>query len=179
VIRTSVPESKIAQVKAGQAVRVTTPGQTGSAEGTVTATGLVADTSTGTATYPVTVTVEDPTISLPAGSQALLGIVVAAAHDVVTVPTSAITRRGAAATVRTWDGHALTTKAVTVGIVGAGTVQVSGGLSAGDEVVLADLDQAITGASDSVNDRGGFTGPPGGFNRIGSGGPPGQLRPVG
>jgi hypothetical protein len=37
--------------------------------------------------------------------------------------------------------------------------------------VLADLDEAITGASDQVNDRGGFTGPAN-FKGGGPGGPP-------
>lgn len=170
-----VPESRIAQVKAGEPVRVTTPGQSGSAHGTVTAIGLVADSSSGTPSYPVTVSVEDPTISLPAGSQALLAIVVATAKDVVTVPTSAVSRRGDSATVRTWDGTNLTRKTVTVGTVGARQVEITGGLAPGDEVVLADIDQAITGASDSVNDRGGFSGPVN-FKGGGPGGPPVTFR---
>lgn len=159
-VETTVPESKIGQVKVGQRVRVSTPGETETAEGSVTAIGLVADSSSGTATYPVTVTVEDPTIALPAGSQALLAIVVATAHDVVTVPLSAVSRRGDRATVQTWDGQKLSTRSVTVGTVGAREVEITDGLSAGDQVVLADIDQAITGASDSINDRSGFRGAP-------------------
>ncbi len=155
-IGTTVPESKIGQVAVGQHVRVNTPGESDTAEGTVTAIGLVADSSSGTASYPVTVTVEDPAIALPTGSQALLAIVVATVHDVVTVPTSAITRRGTGASVRTWDGSKLTNEAVTLGTVGAREVEVTHGLSVGDEVVLADIDQTISGASDTVNDRGGF-----------------------
>jgi HlyD family secretion protein len=157
---TTVAESKIGQVKVGQHVRVTTPGESDSTEGTVTAIGLVADSSSGTASYPVTVTVEDPTIALPAGSQAMLAIVVATAHDVVTVPTSAVTRRGDGAFVQTWDGTTLTREVVTLGTVGAREVEITDGLSVGDEVVLADLDRAITGAADSINDRAGFNGPP-------------------
>jgi HlyD family secretion protein len=159
-IATTVPESKIARVAVGQRVRVSTPGESESAEGTVTAIGLVADSSSGTASYPVTVTVEDPTIALPTGSQALLAIVVGTAKDVVTVPTSAITRRGTGAFVRTWDGSKLTDEAVTLGTVGAREVEVTDGVSAGDEVVLADIDQAISGASDTLNERGGFGNPP-------------------
>ena len=159
-IETTVPESKIDQVAVGQKVRVSTPGESSTTEGTVTRIGLVADSSSGTASYAVAVTVEDPAIALPAGSQALLAIVVAAAEDVVTVPTSAIARRGDNAFVRTWDGRKLTSRAVTVVTVGASEVEITDGLSAGDEVVLADIDQAISGASDTVNDRGGFDGPP-------------------
>ena len=170
-IETTVPESKIDQVKVGQRVRVTTPGESDSADGTVTAIGLVADSSSGTASYPVTVTVEDPAISLPAGSQAMLAIVVATATDVVTVPTSAITRRGEGAVVQTWDGQKLSSQSVTIGTVGAREVEVTDGLSVGDEVVLADIDEAISGASDTINDRGGFGNVP--VFRAGQGGPGG------
>jgi HlyD family secretion protein len=167
----SVAQDKISRVAVGEHVRVTTPGQSGAADGTVSAIGLVADSSSGTPSYAVTVTVEDPTISLPAGSQALLGVVVATAKDVVTVPTSAITRRGTQATVRTWDGRTLTRKTVTLGTVGARQVEITAGLAAGDRVVLADIDQPITGASNSINDRGGFSGPVN-FKGGGPGGPP-------
>jgi multidrug efflux pump subunit AcrA (membrane-fusion protein) len=172
-IATTVPESKVARVAVGQRVRVSTPGESDSAEGTVTAIGLVADSSSGTASYPVTVTVEDPTIALPTGSQALLAIVVGTAKDVVTVPISAITRRGTGASVRSWDGSKLTNEAVTLGTVGARDVEVTDGLSAGDEVVLADIDQAISGASDTLNERGGFGNLPEiRFDKAGPGGGP-------
>ena len=155
-IETVVEESKIGQVEVGQRVRVTTPGASESAEGTVTAIGLVADSSSGTASYPITVTVEDPAIALPAGSRAMLAIVVATASDVVTVPTSAITRSGDEASVQIWDGTDLSRKPVTVGTVGSRLVEVTAGLAVGDHVVLADLDEPITGASDSISNRGGF-----------------------
>lgn len=171
-IQAVVPESKIAQVQVGQPVRVTVPGTTGTAEGTVSAIGLVADSSTGTASYPVTVTVEEPAIPLPAGSQALLAVVVSTASDVVAVPTSAVTRRDDGASVQVWDGTESSRRTVTLGVVGARTVEVTDGLEAGERVVLADLDAAITDAADSINDRGGFGGVP--VFRMGSGpgGPP-------
>ncbi|HEX2893745.1 MAG TPA: HlyD family efflux transporter periplasmic adaptor subunit [Marmoricola sp.] len=175
-VRASVPESRIGQVKAGEPARVSTPGQSGTAQGVVTAIGLTADSSSGTPSYAVTVTVEDPAIPLPAGSQALLQIVVGTASDVVTVPTSAISRRGSTATVRTWDGTTLTRKPVTIGRVGTSEVEVTGGLSVGDRVVLADLDQAITGAADSINNRGGFAGPGNVRGGGGPGGPPVRFR---
>jgi multidrug efflux pump subunit AcrA (membrane-fusion protein) len=171
---TAIPESKIGQVKVGQRVRVSMPGESDTAEGTVTAIGLVADSSSGTASYPVTVTVEDPAIALPAGAEALLAIVVATAEDVLTVPLSAVTRRGDGATIRTWDGKKLSREEVTIGTVGAREVEVTDGLSVGDEVVLADMDEDITGASDSINDRGSFEKGP----AIRIGGPGGSGGPA-
>jgi HlyD family secretion protein len=157
-VAATVDESKIDQVKVGQKVRVTTPGESKSVEGVVSAIGLVADSSSGTTTYPVTVTVEDPTIALPTGSTAALQIVLSTVKDVVTVPISAIAKRGTGTFVRTWDGTNLSQNSVTLGAMGNGKVEVTKGLSAGDRVVLADVDRAITGASDTVNDRGGFGG---------------------
>lgn len=175
-VQAVVPESKIAEVEVGQPVRVTVPGTTGTAEGTVSAIGLVADSSTGTASYPVTVTVEEPAIPLPAGSQALLAVVVSTASDVVAVPTSAVTRRDDGASVQVWDGTESSPRTVTLGVVGARTVEVTDGLDAGERVVLADLDAAITDAADSINDRGGFGGVP--VFRMGSGpgGPPANFQ---
>lgn len=168
----TVTESQVDSVEVGQAVRVSVPGVARSTAGRVTAIGLVADSSSGTTSYPVTVTVEDPAIALPAGSRALMTIVLDTAEHVVTVPTSAVSRRGtgatATATVRTWDGSTLSRTTVRLGAVGAREVAVTSGLKAGDRVVLADLDQAITGASTEVDDRGGlppsfeFKGPAGG-----------------
>jgi HlyD family secretion protein len=154
----TVGESQVDSVKVGQTVRVSVPGISKATTGKVTAIGLVADSSSGTTSYPVTVTVEQPTISLPPGSRALMQIVVATAQDVVTVPTSAVTRSGTgtAATVRTWNGSTLATKQVQVGAVGSREVAITSGLTAGTRVVLAAIDDPIKGASSEINDRGGF-----------------------
>jgi HlyD family secretion protein len=167
----SVTESQVDSVKVGQTVRVSVPGISRTTSGKVTAIGLVADSSSGTTSYPVTVTVEDPTISLPAGSRALVKIVLATAEDVVTVPTSAVTRRGtgttATATVSTWDGATLSRRTVKLGAVGSRVVAITSGLKSGDRVVLANIDEAISGASSQINDRSNmpnfqFRGPAGG-----------------
>ncbi|MCZ4498755.1 MAG: hypothetical protein JWQ74_1308 [Marmoricola sp.] len=176
----SVTEAKVGLVKAGQKVRVTVPGKATAADGVVTAIALTADTSSGSTSYPVTVTVEDPTIALPAGSQASLTIVLSTAKDVVTVPLSAITRVGEGAVVRVWDGKALTRKQVTLGATGSRTVAISSGLTAGTEVVLAAIDDPISGASSTLNERGGFAGAPGigQFRQGGAGGAGGRTTRV-
>lgn len=155
----TVTESQVGSVEVGQTARVGVPGSARSTTGTVTSIGLVADSSSGTTAYPVTVTVPNPTISLPAGSRAVMEIVLATAEDVVTVPISALTRRGAGttATVSTWDGRTLSRRTVKVGAVGARVVAITSGLRSGDRVVLADVDAAISGASTEINDRGGFS----------------------
>lgn len=155
----SATETQLHQLKVGQAVRVTVPGSSTAAAGRLTAIGLVADSSSGTTTYPFTVTVDDPTIALPTGSRALLQVVLTTASDVVTVPTSAVTRNGDSAVVRVINGSKVTRTSVTLGAVGTRTVQISGGLAAGQRVVLAAMDDPIKGADSEINQRAGF-GPP-------------------
>jgi HlyD family secretion protein len=167
----SVGEAELDQVKVGQQVRVTAPGTDDPADGRVTAIGMVADSSSGSTVYPVIVTVEDPAIALPTGSSALLEIVVSTAKDVVTVPTSAITKRGDAASVRVWDGKELSTEQVTLGATSTRSVEVTKGLKAGDRVVLAAIDDPIDGASSELG-RSGFgpNSPVVEFRRAGAGG---------
>ena len=157
-VAVDVPETKIGSLKVGQVARVSAPGQKGSAEGHVSAIGMTGDSSSGTVTYPVTITVDAPDIPLPTGSQALVEIVLSTAKNVLTVPLSAVTRRGESNRVQVWDGTKLANKSVTLGTVGTNTVEVTQGLDAGDKVVLADLDQAIEGAADSLSQRNGFPG---------------------
>jgi len=169
----AVTATQVGQVAVGQSVRVTTPGSDRAATGTVSAVGLVGDASSGSTTYPVTVLVEDPAISLPTGSRAMLAIVVSTAEDVVTVPISAVSRTGGAAVVRVERDGELSAQPVTLGAVGATRVAITEGLSAGATVALADLGRAITDASTSVGNR--FGGPGGARGVVvvgGPGGPP-------
>lgn len=161
ILSAAVAETSVDQVRVGQVARVTIPGSSSSTTGTVTAIGLTADTAAGSTTYPVTVTVEDPEIALPTGSQALVAIVLETAEGVVTLPISAVSRDGDEALVRTWDGTTLSRTPVTLGAVGTRTVAVTSGIDEGDEVVLADVDQAISGAASELDRRATF-GPPGG-----------------
>jgi HlyD family secretion protein len=169
----TVAETSIDRVKVGQLVRVGVPGQSKTTDGRVTAIGMVADTSSGTTSYPVTVTVEDPAIALPTGSRASMAIVLSTARDVLTLPTSAISGTGSRASVRVWDGKTLTTKRVRIGAIGSRSVEIAGGITAGTEVVVADIDQAIKGASSELNQRGGFGNLPAvEFRSSGGGGGP-------
>lgn len=173
IVEGTASEAQIDQLKVGQVVRVTVPGSATAADGRVTAIGWVADTSSGTTSYPFTVTVDDPAIALPTGSRALLAVVTATASDVVTVPTSAVARNGDAATVKVIDGAKVTSTNVTLGSVGTRTVAIARGLSVGQKVVLAAIDDPITGADSELNQRGGFGGvPPANFPGPGGGGGP-------
>ena len=167
VIETTVPESRIRQVHVGQKVRVTPSGASSRAGGVVSAIGLTADSSSGTPSYVVTVAVADPDDSLPAGSRATLEVVIASSKGVVTVPVSAVSSEGGSDgtdgtdTVRVLENGEITAKPVTLGIVGRTHVEVTDGLVTGDAVVLADLDQEVTGTGTDLGGRVTFGGPNG------------------
>ena len=126
----------------------------------------------------VTVAVANPDVSLPAGSWATLEIVTGSAKRVVTVPVSAVSADGDTHTVRVLENGKLIVKTITVGIVGKTLAEVADGLETGAEVVLADLDEEVTGAGTDTGGRVTFGGPDG-FEDSVIGGPGGTNVPPG
>jgi HlyD family secretion protein len=184
-VTTAVTETQVGQVAVGQKVSVTAPGSSEATTGRVSSVSVVGDTSTGTATYPVTVLVDDPTISLPTGSRAMLNIVIKTVSDVVTVPLSAASGDGDERVVRVLNEGKSANKKIVLGAMGTTRVEVTDGLEAGTTVILADLGKTITDAASTVSNRSGFpnggmpsfggdTGGPGGM--AGFGGAPPSMR---
>lgn len=173
----SVPVDDLGEVEVDQSATVTTASGA-TAAGRVSAIGLSpesSDTESATTTYRVTVRLDDD-VAAPEGSAASVALVTGTASGVVTVPTSAVTRRTASAgfvQVLGDDGEAART-AVTLGPVGATTVAVTEGLEAGDRVVLADLDAALpsSGSGDVRSITGGGRGRTPGADGGMPGGPP-------
>ena len=168
-VEVDVTDTQVRELKTGQAVDVTPAGAASALAGTVTAIGAVPDTSSGSTTYPVTVTLARRNLNVPSGATATLAVVVGTASDVVTVPASAV-RSGS---VTVLDGDTTSTTRVTTGVVGTSRIEVTEGLDAGDRVVLADLtaDLPSTGTDSAGNGAfgGGFGG--GGGPQFPGGGP--------
>ena len=78
-----------------------------------------------------------------------------AVDDVLTVPTSAITTAGSRSTVTVLDGETTSLVTVTSGAVGVDRTEIVSGLTAGQLVVLADLNEAIPTATASTSARSG------------------------
>ena len=176
-VTAAVPLAQMPRVRVGQDALVTPAGATSPVDGTVSAIGLLpvsgtAGSGSGTA-YPVAVLVPQAPAALATGSRAAVSIVVATAHRVLTVPTSAVTTGGAGrAFVLTLSHGVATRTAVTVGAVGTTTTEVRQGLSLGQTVVLADLSTPLPSNTNGLRGLrgGGFGGGAGGF---GGGGAPG------
>jgi HlyD family secretion protein len=134
-VTTTVTNTQVPAVRRGQSVSVTPAGWKVPMKGTVTAIGVLPDSS---GNFPVTVTVESSR-TVSEGSTAAVSIVTGVVKDAVTVPTSALIRNGNQTVVRVLTGSKLTRTNVTVGVVGARRASITRGLQAGARVVLADL----------------------------------------
>ena len=150
----NVPLASMATVHVGQTARVTTQGATSSVPGSVTSISLLpsaAATGTGSGTggqstaastpvYPVVVRVPDALPALASGSRAEASLLIGTVTGVLTVPSSALTPLGnGQALALTFKGGVATRALVKTGYAGTVTTQITSGLSAGQQVVLADL----------------------------------------
>jgi macrolide-specific efflux system membrane fusion protein len=172
----NVSADDVASVKEGLQAQVTPSGSSLPVYGTVTSVGLVAETSSsGAATFPVTVTLTGPHPHLYAGTSATVSIITRQVSNVLAVPAVALHTSGSMTYVEKLVNGKQVRTTVNVGETYGPNTEVTSGLKAGDKVVLVTLPPP-TG---SGNNRGGTNGLPGGANfpRGGglTGGPPGGF----
>lgn len=170
-VAVSVGESDIASIRKGQRATVSVDAVSGlTLAGHVTSVGLVPDSTGSAVTYPVTVTLDEPTTRARAGMTASVRIVTARASGLV-IPSQAL--RGSMV-VRVTAGEQTTTR-VQTGLAGDDDTIVADGLSAGDEVVETSA-SALAGAQAATQPATATSANPatpsfgGGFRR--GGGPP-------
>ena len=191
----SLSSTTVRSVAVGQSAQVTMPGSTEPVTATVSWVSPVASSGSNSrfptsSTYAVDVTVAPETLAdrlLPQGARADVAITVGQQDAAVTVPTSAVVKQTNDTVVRVLTDQGVTTKQVTVGLIGAARTEITAGLGAGDVVVLADLDATVDAAGEvqtTTSFPGGGSFPRGGsggsFPRGGSGGNfPGGAPPAG
>lgn len=146
-VTTSVSDTQIGELKLGDEAIITPDGSTTPVYGTISEIGMLASTSSGVATYPVTVAVTGTPGGLFAGASASVDLVIMQATNVLTVPTSAVHVIGPRAFVYELQNGKEAAHTVTIGAQGSGLTQITSGLSAGDQVVLANLAAPIPGSS--------------------------------
>jgi HlyD family secretion protein len=173
-VTTMVSVDHIPDVKVGQAATVLPDGATDPLSGQVVAIALTPTTATTGTTYRVTIGLEGQGAGLGNGATGSVSIVTAGVTAALSVPTSAVHTDGTTHTVTVVDGSSTSSVTVKVGVIGATYTQITDGLTAGQSVLLADLDQALPGSATSSSNgaastnqtRGpftGFTGAPPGF----------------
>ena len=135
VIDASVDASVVDQIKTGDRAAITTEGVPGPVSGTVASVGLAADTSSGVARFPVVVDVAASPSGLYAGAAATLSIIYRQLTDVLAVPAAAVSPGpGGQSVVQVMENGHQAAKDVTTGLTAGGLIQITGGLTAGQQV---------------------------------------------
>jgi trimeric autotransporter adhesin len=172
---TTVSGTDVGKVRVGQPATITLDGSATLISGEVVAIGMLSTSSSGSASYPVTIGLTGKAPTLFAGSDAQVSITLAKVNNVIAVPTSAIDALGTFTFVTALKGGKPTRVRVTVGAAGPTLTQVSSGLAAGDQVILADLSTPLPTNSNPFATRGlttgggGFGGGRGGGGATGGG----------
>ncbi|WP_131787990.1 efflux RND transporter periplasmic adaptor subunit [Protofrankia symbiont of Coriaria ruscifolia] len=171
-IAAGVDDTQIGEIKTGNQAVITPNGATTTVFGTVSTVGLLPTQSSGVATYPVAIDVTGTPAGLHLGASAQVQIIVRQLTDVLTVPTTALHYAGSQAQVYQLAGSQQVPRAVTVGVSSGGVTQITGGLAAGDMVVIPEsVSSGRTGGGGGTPSGrpGGFGGGGGGFGGGGGG----------
>lgn len=170
-VTTMVSVDHIPDVKVGQRATVLPDGATDPIGGEVVAIALSPTTATTGTTYRVTIGLDDQGAGLGNGATGSVSIVTAGVTSSLAVPTSAVRTDGTSRIVTVVDGSTTSSVTVKVGVVGSTYTQITDGLTAGQSVLLADLDEPLPGSATSSSNGttstnpfpGGVTGAPPGF----------------
>ena len=168
-----VAADDVTKVTKGMQAQITPSGASSPVYGTVTDVSLVAQaSSSGAATFPVTVTVTGAQSKLYAGTSATVSIITKQVTGVLAVPTLALHTSGSTTYVEKLVGEKQVRTTVKVGQTYGSSTEITSGLKSGDKVVLATL-RLPTSNGNNRGTNGEF---PGGGNfpggGAGGGGPP-------
>ncbi|WP_370970295.1 efflux RND transporter periplasmic adaptor subunit [Amycolatopsis sp. cg9] len=170
VVNTSVAEIDVSKVKAGQKATVTLNALPDKpVQATVSSVNLTPTTSGSVVSYGAQLALTDPPDGLRPGQSASVVITVASADNALSVPAAAVTTAGGTNVVTVQENGQNVTRQVQVGIRGESTVQITSGLTEGENVVLTGASTGTTGTGRTGTGTGGTGGFPGG----GTGGFPG------
>jgi RND family efflux transporter MFP subunit len=166
VVDATVASDDVKSLKKGLQAEITPTGVTDTVYGTVTAVGLVAETSSsGAAVFPVTIEVTGKRKDLYAGTSADASIVIKQIQDVLTVPSRALQTDGDTTYVmKVVDGKSVKTTVETGTTYGMST-EVTSGLKDGDEVEIPGFTAPSGGGTGEERQMPGFGDmqmPPGG-----------------
>lgn len=167
LVQASVDDTSIGQLTQGDQARIVPNGSSTTVFGTVASIGLIASSSSsGVATFPVTIDVTGDPPGLYSGTSANVTIIVKQLTDVLTVPSAALRFQNGNTYVELVRSGGNVPQQVTVGATSGGQAQITSGLSAGDQVLETIVRQ--TGGTTGRTRTGGFGG--GGFGGGGFGG---------
>ncbi|MBE8524632.1 HlyD family efflux transporter periplasmic adaptor subunit [Amycolatopsis sp. H6(2020)] len=165
VVNTSVAEIDVSKVKAGQKATVTLNALPDKpVQATVSSINLTPTTSGSVVSYGAQLALTSPPDGLRPGQSASVVITVAEADDALSVPAAAVQTVGSTNLVTVQENGQNVTRQVQVGLRGESTVQITSGLTEGENVVLTAT--ASTGTTGGTGRTGG-TGGTGGLGGTG------------
>lgn len=134
VVNTTVDDTQVGQIAAGDQADIIPAGSTTTVYGTVASVGLIGTDVAGVATYPVTIKVTGDPPGLYDGDSASVAIIVRQLDGVLTLPAAAVRYHGGHPYVVELAGGHLKEQQIRIGASSGGLVQVTGGLVAGTSV---------------------------------------------
>ncbi len=152
-LTTDVAVADIGRVAVGQQALVTPDSTNAVVRGQVSTIGAVANS--GSTSYPVTVTLDSPDLGQLSGVDGDVRIITQRAVNVTTVPTSAVRSVGTFHLVTAMKDGTPTPVRVTLGTVGDILTQVTSGVTRGQVVSLASLDEPLPSTSSTTSRFGG------------------------
>lgn len=173
IVNSTVDDTEVGKVAAGDQATVTPTGATTPVYGTVASVGMIASGSSEVASFPVVVDVTGTQTGIYAGSSAEVSITVKQLNNVVEVTTAAISYANGQATVTIVEsGGRHVTKSVTVGTAADGKTQITRGLKAGEQVLerVASFTGRAGATTGGARGLFGGAGGPGGGGRFPAGG---------
>jgi multidrug efflux pump subunit AcrA (membrane-fusion protein) len=173
VVEASVGSADLPQLKKGLQAEITPSGSATKIFGTVRSVGIIASSSSsGSATFPVTITVTGSPKGLYAGGAATVSIIVKQVENVLSVQTNAVHTEGGKTVVHQMKDGAQVSTPVKIGTTYGPVTQIVSGIKAGDKVVGTTFrlgGNRPSGGSGTRQGGGtggaGFDGPPAGFDR--------------
>ena len=130
----NVGTADVAALKVDQGAQVTVQGTTVTVPAAVRTVGIVATTTSGATSFPVTLSIDGNPAGLFYGASVNVVVDAGDFSDVLTIPTSALTTSGSDATVQKVTNGTTTTTPITPGRVFGDRTEVTSGLSDGDVV---------------------------------------------
>ena len=155
-VTTTLSLPVIDTVEVGQSVEMAVASTDEALTGQVSSVGILNVSTSSTPAYTVVISVDATQARLFDGASAQIVISVGGNEETLTVPTSAVHVDGTAVTVTVLRDGAPLDVAVQTGAVGSELTEILSGLEVGDEVVLADLTQALI--SDGTQTDSGLSG---------------------
>jgi multidrug efflux pump subunit AcrA (membrane-fusion protein) len=135
LVQASVSDASIAGVTKGEQTKITPQGSTARVYGTVTSVGLVATTTGGVASFPVTIAITGSPTGLYTGLPANILLITRVQANVIEVPILAVHSLTSHPYVIVEKGKTKSDTSVTLGPIIGANVIVSRGLSVGQRIL--------------------------------------------